>query len=232
MPILTTTKFAFVSSSYTYLFPIILIPQYLCTPSLFYCSLIPLDLIAFTLIHNTSSSPYIAPLRRHMHPVLDHTFCTGVLSSYCIAIIVAKYTSCHIFLLFSLITSLVNNYSPSHVFAFLLRILVPNMDSFSCYKFSCLLQILVVVRDSYSCYGFLFLLQIHILVTDSHSCYELYCLLVIIIRVTNHLSICTLFPVTSLMSKFASLPPATCLLLYLLPLFPQYQCNIKKCLIA
>jgi len=93
MPSPTASEFAFVSLLHIYPFPIVLIPAYSRSPSLFHCSLIPLDLIAFTLAHAHSSSPRIAPLPNHVHPVPDHASCAGVLSLSCNAIVVMEYGS-------------------------------------------------------------------------------------------------------------------------------------------
>jgi len=152
MPSPTASEFAFVSSAHIYTFPIVLILAYSRSPSLFHCSLIPLDLIAFNLTHAPSSSPRIPPLPGHVHPVPDHASCAGVLSLSCNAIAVTEYGSCHGSLLLSLITALVTNYCPCHGFSFLSRILVLVTDSRSCHGFSFLSRILVLVTDSRFCH--------------------------------------------------------------------------------
>jgi len=157
MPSPTASKFAFVSSSHIYLFPIVLIPAYSCSPSLIHCSLIPLDLIVFTLAHVPSSSPRIAPLPSHVDPVPDHASCAGVLSLSCNAIVVTEYGSCHRSQLLSLITALVRNYCPYYGFSFLSRLLVLVTYSHSCYGFSSLSWIPMLVKASRYCHGLSFL---------------------------------------------------------------------------
>jgi len=190
MPSPTASEFAFVSSSHIYLFPIVLIPAYSHSPSLFHCSLIPLDLIAFTLAHAPSSSPPIAPLPGHMHPVPDHASCAGVLSLSCNAIVVTEYGSCHGSLLLSLIPALVTNYCPCLGFSFLSRILVFVTDSRSYHGFSFLSRILVLVTDSRSCYGLMFFSRITPLVTHHCSGHRLFVLLSIISRLSLNALYC------------------------------------------
>jgi len=131
MPSPTASEFAFVSSSHIYPFAIVLIPAYSRSPSLFHCSLILLDLIAFTLAHAPSSSLHIAPPPGHVHPVPDHASCAGVLFLSYNAIVVIEYGSCHPSLLLSLITAHVTNYCPCHGFSFLSRILILVTDHLS-----------------------------------------------------------------------------------------------------
>ena len=93
MPKPTTSEFAFVSTSHIDTFPIVAIPEYSPSMSLFHCSLILLDRIAFTLAHALFSSLRIANLPGHVHPVPDHSSCAGVLSLSFNAIVVTEYGS-------------------------------------------------------------------------------------------------------------------------------------------
>jgi len=171
MPSPTASEFVFVSSSHIYSFPIVLIPAYSRSLSLFHCSLIPLDLIGFNVAHAPTSSLRITSLPGHVHPVPDHASCAGVLFLSCNSIVVMEYGSCYGSLLLSLITALVMNYCPCHGFSLLSLILVLVTDSRSCYRFSYLSWILILVTDSRTCHGFSFLSWILILVTDHPSCH-------------------------------------------------------------
>jgi len=190
MPSPTASQFAFVSASHIYLFPIVLIPTYSRSPSIFHCSLIPLDLITFTLAHAPTSSPRIAPLPGHVHPVPDHASCGGVLSLFCNAIVVTEYGSCHGSLLLSRILFPVTDSCSCHGFSCLSRILVLVTDSRACHRFSCSSRILILVTDSHSCHRFSFLLRIIPLVTHHCSGHRLFVLLRIISRLTLNALYC------------------------------------------
>ena len=156
MPIPTPSEFPFVSWSYIYPFPNVLIPVYTTFLSLFHCFLILLDLRTFTLSHAPSSSPRIPSLPGYVHPVPDHAPCAELVSFSCNAIIVTEYGSCYGSMLWSLICTLVKNYRFCHRYSFLSRILFLVPDSYSRYRLSVLSQILILVTDHPSCHPLLF----------------------------------------------------------------------------
>ena len=157
MPSPTTSEFAFVSSTHIYPFPIILIPEYWNSLSLFYCSLILLDLIILTLTHTPFSIVCIASPPCYVHPVPDHASFARVLSLSCNAIVITEYRTCNRSLPLLLITAFITNCYLSYRFLCLASILILITDSCSSHRFSFLLRIFILVMDSCSCHGFLFL---------------------------------------------------------------------------